>query len=97
MSTKTCQVLCITAGILAVVAGILISFQAGVLPLAVGIPCLLSGVLGIASAAAFSKNSRAAGGFIIAAAVCSFVCLNLVSMAAFMVARSYAFPLVQTA
>lgn len=90
MSTKTGRLICVLAGILGFVAGILILFQAtDVWPLVIGIPCILGGVLGIMAGMLLSRNERASGALLVAAAVASFVCLNLVSAIVFIVVRVY--------
>lgn len=92
MSTKTGRLICIIAGILAIIAGVLISLQASDLwPLAIGIPAAIGGVLGIAAALTLGKKERVSGALLVGAAVASFVCLNLVSAIAFIVVRVYGF------
>ncbi len=92
MSTKTGRVLCIIAGILAVAAGLFLALTArDIWPLVIGIPCMLGGVSGIAAGIALGRNERASEGLLVAAAVASFVCLNLVSAIVFIAVRGYGF------
>ncbi|MEL7604195.1 MAG: hypothetical protein AAGU77_13650 [Bacillota bacterium] len=92
MSTKTGKVLCVIAGLLAVIAGAFVALYArDFWPLVVAVPAAIGGVLGIAGGAALGKNDRTAGALLIAAVAASMVCLNLVSGVVFIVVRGYAF------
>ena len=92
MSTKTGRLICIIAGTLAIIAGVLISLQAlDLWPLIIGVPAAIGGVLGVAAGMVLGKNERASGALLVAAAVASFVCLNLISAIAFIVVRVYVF------